>query len=249
MTYAAHMGLGSRPRPSLPGRLRDLAPALVCASSLTLAMLGAAPAAASPADSASASAYVHADLALVLAAKAHLRAAEAAPLRLLARLRRECPGAAAGSPQDPESTQMSNEVIGAMVLSAYHLDVPAIERFIARTSRLAWSDARLRRSVRAYAADLRVLVHLAPPQLCADVRAWVAGSYKALPASTVSFDRTFMPAWVAIGMLPRGLRRHLSPQDMGAFARAQAIEVQITDAEARAVESWGKIMNELGLEP
>jgi hypothetical protein len=192
---------------------------------------------------------VQADLALVLAAKAHLRAAEAAPLKVLGQVRRECPGAAAGSPQDPESTQMSNEVIGAMVLSAYRLDLPAIQRFIARTSRLTWSDGRLRRAVRAYDAHLRVLVRLHPPQLCADVRAWVAGSYRALPASTVSFDRQFMPAWVAIGMLPGGLKAHLSPQDGSAFARAQAIEVEITDAEARAVESWGKIMNELGLEP
>lgn len=252
MTYAAPMGPSSRARSRLPIGLMGLARAIVCAAcaaAATLSGLPVAAAAASATDSASARAYVQADLALVLAAKAHLRAAEAAPLKVLAQVRRECPAAAAGSPQDPESTQMSNEVIGAMVLSAYHLDVPAIERFIARTSRLAWSDARLRRTVRAYAADLRVLVRLPAPQLCADVRAWVAGGYTALPESTVRFDRQFMPAWVAVGMLPGGLRAHLSPNDTAAFARAQAIEVQITDAEARAVESWGRIMNELGLEP
>jgi hypothetical protein len=252
MTYPAPMGRGSRAWSRLPGGLRGLAPALACCLSLAGALLVAVPvrpAAASAGDSASAGAYMQADLALVLAAKAHLRAAEAAPLKVLARVRRECPGAAAGSPQDPESTQMSNEVIGAMVLSAYHLDVPAIERFVARTSRLAWSDSRLRRAVRTYAAHLRVLVRLPPPQLCADVRAWVAGNYTALPLATVRFDRQFMPAWVAVGMLPRGLEAQLSPQDRAAFSRAQALEAQITDAEARAVESWGRIMNELGLEP
>jgi hypothetical protein len=103
--------------------------------------------------------------------------------------------------------------------------------------------------VRAYLAHLRVLVRLAPPPLCADVRAWVAGRYTALPAGTVRFNRLFMPAWVAIGMLPRQLRAYGSPRERSLFARAQAIEVQITDAEARAVESWGAIMNELGLEP
>jgi hypothetical protein len=252
MTYAAPMGASSRARSRLPIGLRGLARATLCAVCVAAPVLGGlqtAPAAAGATDSASARAYVQADLALVLAAKAHLRAGEAAPLKVLAQVRRECPGAAAGSPQDPESTQMSNEVIGAMVLSAYQLDVPAIERFIARTSRLAWGDARLRRAVRAYAAHLRVLVRLSAPRLCADVRAWVAGGYTALPESTVRFDRQFMPAWVAVGMLPGGLRAHLSPSDTVAFARAQAIEVQITDAEARAVESWGKIMNELGLEP
>jgi hypothetical protein len=223
---------------------------LLLAALTLLACFGAAHTATARAnDAASAGAYARADLALVIAARSHLRAAEAAPLKILARVRRECPGAAAGSPQDPESTQMSNEVIGAMVLSAYRLDLPALNRFLARASGLRWSEERLRRSVHAYTTSLRALAHLAPPSLCADVEAWVASGYRALPGSTVRFDRAFMPAWVAIGMLPAGLASRLGPADRGAYARAQAIEVLITDAEARAVESWGKIMNELGLEP
>jgi hypothetical protein len=206
-------------------------------------------ASASATDVASARAYIAADLALVQTAKAHLRAAEAAPLKILAQVRRECPAAAAGSPQDPESTQMSNEVIGAMVLSAYHLDVPALEAFVRRTARLPWSDGRLRRTVRGYAADLRVLARLAPPPLCADVRAWAAGGYRALPASTVAFDRRFMPAWVAVGLLPGRLSAYATAPERGALRLVRAIEVQITDAEARAVERWGAIMDELGLQP
>jgi hypothetical protein len=221
------------------------------AAPVALAALALAPAGAgaSPTDAASARAYIAADLALVQAARAHLRAAEAAPLKILARVRRECPAAAAGSPQDPESTQMSNEVIGAMVLSAYHLDVPALEAFVARAARLRWSDVRLGRTVRSYAADLRVLARLAPPSLCSDVKAWVAGGYRALPPATVTFNDRFMPAWVAVGMLPARLFRYATAQQRGALTRAKAIEAQITDAEARAVENWGAIMNELGLEP
>jgi hypothetical protein len=217
----------------------------------TLAIVGLlpAPASGSATDVASTRTYIAADFALVRAAKAHLRAAEAAPLKVLAQVRRECPGAAVRSPQDAQSTQMSNEVIGAMVLSAYHLDVPALEIFVRRTAHLRWSDARLGRQVRAYAANLRVLARLAPPRLCADVQAWVAGGYRALPASTVAFDRRFMPAWVAIGMLPARLSAYETAQERGALARIKAIEVQITDAEARAVEQWGEIMNELGLQP
>jgi hypothetical protein len=216
-----------------------------------LGMLALAPgsAGASATDLASARAYIHADLSLVLVARTHLRAAEAAPLKILAKVHSECPAAAAQSPQDAESTQMSNEVIGAMVLSAYHLDIPAMNAFVRATARLPWSDRRLRNAVRSYAANLRVLARLAPPPLCADVKAWVAGGYRGLPASTVAFDRRFMPAWVAIGMLPARLSAYESAQERGALARTQAIEVQITDAEARAVETWGKIMNELGLEP
>jgi hypothetical protein len=50
-------------------------------------------------------------------------------------------------------------------------------------------------------------------------------------------------------MLPGRLAAYETAQERGALARTRAIEVQITDAEARAVESWGKIMNELGVEP
>jgi hypothetical protein len=216
---------------------------------LALALLAPAGASASATDLASARAYIAADLALVQAAKAHLRAGEAAPRKVLATVRRECPGAAAQSPQNEDSTQLSNEVIGAMVLSAYHLDIPALEAFVRRTARLPWSDARLKRAVRGYGANLRVLARLAPPALCADVKAWVSGGYRGLPASTLAFDRRFMPAWVSIGMLPTRLSAYETSAERGALRRARAIETQITDAEARAVEDWGDIMNELGLEP
>ncbi len=49
---------------------------------------------------------------------------------VLATVERECPLAAAGSPQNPESTQMSDEVIGAMVIGAAQPDLQAIRAYI-----------------------------------------------------------------------------------------------------------------------
>lgn len=198
---------------------------------------------------ASTKAYIQANYALVQAARSHLSAAEDAPRRVLAQVRRECPMAAAESPQNADSTQMSNEVIGAMVLSAYHLDRPAGERFVRTVRRLHLGDRRLANAVSGYADKLETLSKLPVPNLCADVRAWVASGYEALPASTASFDRRFMPAWVAIGLLPGALSAYERSEEQGVLARTRAIEVQITDAEARAVETWGAIMNELGLSP
>lgn len=212
--------------------------ALPCASAL-----------AGPADLASTSTYIQANYTLVQQARAHLAAAEAAPLRVLAQVRRECPAAAAESPQDGDSTQLSNEVIGAMVLRAYHLDLPALERFIAVAAHLRWSNARLTSAVHGYATDLAVLARLAPPSLCADVRAWVSSGYRTLPASTVSFDKRFMAAWVGIGRLPGKLAAYESPQQRSLLRRTSALELDLADGEARAVESWGKIMLELGLSP
>ena len=221
----------------------------VLAAAVVLALLVPAGAPGAQGDGASTSAYIHANLTLLQVARGHLGAAEAAPLHVLAQVTRECPQAALASPQDPESTQLSNEVIGAMVLSAYHLDTPAIQRFVAAAGHLRWSSAGLTRTVHEYVSDLRVLAALAPPHLCADVRSWVAGGYASLPPATVTFDRRFMPAWVAIGLLPGGLAASEAPQERGQLRRSMAIEVELTDGEARAVESWGKIMNELGLSP
>lgn len=193
--------------------------------------------------------YVRANYALVRTARSYLRRAEAAPLEVLAQVRRDCPRAAAGSPQDPQSTELSNEVIGAMVLAAYHLDLPALRGFIAQVEPLRWSSARPRDAVRSYARKLTVLAALAPPNLCADVRAWAASGFKTLAPATVHFDALFMPAWVALGELPASLKPYERAEEKNVLARSDAIEVELTDGEARAVESWGKIMNELELEP
>jgi hypothetical protein len=222
---------------------------LVATAALAAVALSPARAGASSADVASTKTYIQANYALVQAARSHLTAAEHAPRRVLAQVRRECPMAAAESPQNADSTQMSNEVIGAMVLTAYHLDRPAGKGFVRAVSRLHLGDRRLANAVRGYANQLGTLLKLPVPNLCADVRAWVASAYETLPASTASFDRRFMPAWVAIGLLPGRLSAYERPEEQGVLARTRAIEVQITDAEARAVETWGEIMNELGLSP
>jgi hypothetical protein len=227
------------------------------ASRIPLAALGAtivlavlpASAAAGPADVTSTSRFVQANYTLLRIARAHLVAAEAAPRRVLAQVQSECPHAAAGSPQNGDSTQLSDEVIGAMVLSAYHLDLPALHSFIATAGRLRWSSSRLTRTVRGYVADLSALAKLAPPHLCADVEAWVSSGFRTLPAATASFDRVFMPAWVGIGLHPAGLAAFAGAQQRSVLKRSDALEAQLADGEARAVERWGDIMDELGLWP
>ena len=67
--------------------------------------------------------YVQDNYALVRLARTHLATARAGPLHVLAQVRAECPGAGVGSPQNPDSTQMSDEVIAAMVVSAYEPDL------------------------------------------------------------------------------------------------------------------------------
>ena len=221
--------------------------AAVAAATLLAMFTPSAPAAS--VDVASTGTFVQAYYTLVRHARAHLRAAEAVPRAVLAQVRRECPHAAAGSPQNGDSTQLSNEVIGAMVLTAYHLDLPALNSFVAAAGHLRWSDRRLTRTVRNDVADLRVLAKLAPPHLCADVGAWVASGYRTLPAATVTFDRVFMAAWIGIPPPPAGLSAFTDAQQRRLLKRSDALIAQLTEGEARAVRTWGYIIDELGVQP
>jgi hypothetical protein len=210
---------------------------------------GADSALASSSDSAATQAYLQADYALVRVARTQLATAEAAPLAVLAQVKRECPLAGAGSPQDPESTQMSDEVIGAMVLAAARPNVPAIKTFTRAVASLKWSSPGVTNAVRGYASKLETLLSLSAPNLCGDVKAWAASGFHTLPASTVSFVEKFMPAWVALGFMPAQLARLESSAGKTLARRARPLEEQLAEGEARAVEHWGDIMNALVLNP
>ena len=154
--------------------------------------------------------------------------------------------AAASSPQDPESTQLSDEVIGTMVTTVIRLDPSAARQFVRAAAGLAWSSRALTRQVRTYVHKVGILAGLAPPQLCSDVESWASSGFRTLPATTVAFDASFMPAWVALGELPSGLARFETADERPALRRSRSYEEAFTDFEAREVETWGQIMNETG---
>jgi hypothetical protein len=217
-------------------------------AALAAMAIGIAPSSAvgagSASDASATKAYLAANYALVRTSRSYLKRAEAAPLGVLAQVTRECPRGAAGSPEDPESTELSDEVIGAMVISAYHLDVGALRSFVGKVEHLRWS-----KTVRAYASEVGVLAGLAPPKLCADLATWAGSDFKTLPPGTVHFDAIFMPAWVKLGEVPPAMGAYENGEERGIVSRSSVLEGELVEGEARAVESWGKIMNELELEP
>lgn len=242
---------GLRIQRRLRGILGWTHPHATIAAAAAVAVLGMLPsrAPAAPLDAASTSQFVQADYALLRHARAHLRAAEAVSRGLLAQVQRECPHAAAESPQNGDSTQLSNEVIGAMLLSAYHLDLPALRSFVGVASHLRWSNPRLTRTVHGYASALSTLTKLAPPHVCADVEAWVASGYQALPAATIAFDHVFLHAWVSIGLHPAGLDAFAGPGQRSLLRRSDALVAQLYAGEVRASGIWGEIIDELGVLP
>jgi hypothetical protein len=223
--------------------LPTLAATLILATTST-------PALASQGDAAATRAYIQADYTLVHTAKVNLKTSEAALQKLRRRIAAECPKAAAGSPQDRNSEQLSNELVGAMTVAAIGPDVRAVAAFASTVKRLHWSNATLTRKVHSYATRLKTLSVLPAPNVCADVKAWAASHYQTLPASAVSFDSRYYKVEVAVGEVPAKL---LAPseqaEERSVLAHAQRIEGQLSEAEANAVYTWGHIMESLALNP
>jgi hypothetical protein len=215
----------------------------------SVAGLAAASSAAAAGDAAVTQAYVQANYQALRVGISHIATSEAAAPHLLAKVRQECPLVGARSPQDGESTQMSDDVVGAIVLSAYEPDQQAIRTFIHAVAGLRWSSAPLTREIRAYTSDWQTIVGLSVPNLCSDVKAWGANGYHALPANIAAFVGKFMPAWVAPGYMPAQLERYETPATRALAARCKRFEERITEAETRAVEPYSEIMNALAIWP
>jgi hypothetical protein len=210
---------------------------------------GQAPALAAQPDVAATRAYIQANYALVQSAGSRLTSARAAYRDVLRRVRGACPGAAANSPQNGESTQLSYEVIGAMVIAAIHTNLPAINAFVRAAEGSRWSNRRLTSTVHAYASKVRTMATLGSPDLCGDVKAWVASGFQTLSPRTVSFDQRFVPAWVALGELPSGLAPYERPDERALLQRTSRLEMSLSNFEAEAVESYSELMNALGVLP
>ncbi len=216
-----------------------------------LAVAGAAslPAAAQASDASATGAYLQANLALVNASNSAIPAVERTLRSLRVRLGGECARAAANSPEDTDSEQLSNEVIGAMVTTADRVDLAAGSTFVRAVRGLRWSSSSLTRQVAAYASHVSRLIALPVPKICRDIRTWASSGFQTLPAGTIPFDTTFLANWVAPGDLPAALSRYETPAERALARRTARMEERVTDLEAREVETWGHIMNELELLP
>ncbi len=208
-----------------------------------------APALATASNAAATRAYIQANYRLVQTAASRISVGNREINAAAAKVRGECLLGAAGSPQDSESTQLSNEVIGLMVTAAFHDDLASIHEFVRAAAPLHWSSHSLTATIQGYVSKLKTLASLPEPPLCADVRSWAASGFHSLTADTLAFSPRFMGAWVALGELPAGLSRYEGPEQRALSARAAVREEALSEFEASEVEVWGGIMNSLELHP
>ncbi len=192
--------------------------------------------------------YIKANYTLVRTARANLAPAQAAITNLGATVAGECPLVAAEAPQNHDAEQLSNEVVGALEVAAYQPDKESMLAFAHTIRGLRWSNRKLTRAVSGYAAKLEGFPTLAAPNICADVKAWVASGYATLPPSTIAFDKGFYTFDIEAEEVPLGLLRpYESATEASLLHRTQRLEAPLAEFEASAVSDYSEILNSLKL--
>lgn len=157
--------------------------------------------AASPGDVAATHAYLEADYAWVQAELTNVPASSASLEAFAGKLAEECKGAIASvlpaqlPPSSPrkfgeyrrESEQrdeLEGETLTALSSAWEAPDRPAASVLAAALMSLQWSSPAITQTVRLHASVFEEQFGAAPPDVCADIKAWVASGYKTLSAGT-----------------------------------------------------------------
>jgi hypothetical protein len=211
--------------------------------------LGVAPAGASAAqrDVASTHAYLVAAHTALRAVVGKWSSVETAIHQLDVRFHSECPDVGAGSPQSEEEQKLSYEVAGALWATGYHTDIEVVRSFVKAVAPLSWSNPAITRDARRFTKSLQQMAALHVPNLCADVRAWAAGGYKAVPADTDQFDRHVEA--IEVKEIPRGLLRPFLPSaDRPLLAQTEHLATRFEELEfSRGQVDWNTALETLGL--
>lgn len=159
----------------------------------------------------------------------------------------ECHGVAAGSPQSEEEQKLSYEVAGALWATSYSADAEVIQRFVKTVDPLTWSNPAVTRGAHAYARSLHQMAVLPVPNICADVRSWIAGGFKAVPADTQQFDRRVEA--IEVKELPRKLLDpYLQPVDKALLGRVEHVARQFEELEfVHGQGDWNTLLEVLAL--
>jgi hypothetical protein len=217
----------------------------------TLALTATSPATAlaGSGDTAATRRYLQADYALARAASANIWAGQTAIRNLTSAVTGQCPNAVAGSPQDHNSEQLSEEVVGALTVAGFRPGAHAIAGFARAVHGLRWSNSALTRKVQTSATRLRGLSTLPMPDLCGDVRAWAASGFHTLSTATVGFDRRYFAVNFEAEEVPWRLLAPLDGAEALTVQRIKRIESRLADVEAEDVKYWSRILDGLGLKP
>jgi hypothetical protein len=165
--------------------MRKLFAGLACVGSLCVSAPGLAAARAD--DVAATRAYLGAYGGYERGAYAEIGVRVAATEARASEIGGECTSVLTYAPRDVAFGELGEEAEATAFFAGVVPERSMLLRFAHTIEHLRWSDRRLTRLVRAEAAEERAIVTLALPDVCADIAAWKAGAYAALPQNAARF--------------------------------------------------------------
>lgn len=113
---------------------------------------------------------------------------------LEAKVKDECPDVLTGAPPHVKGEQtnqsadeITEEASSAGFGAGEHVEHPVAVKFAKSVRRLHWSNPKLTRLLRSLAIEQAEQSAIPPPDLCADMKFWVASGYTAVSAGTKGF--------------------------------------------------------------
>jgi hypothetical protein len=147
-----------------------------------------------PSDAAATHAYLEAKIAEEKALMAAIPAGIKLLEDLAVQVKAECPGVLAGAPPltkgkpgNQPQVEISRELLFGVLLAPGRAEQPVLARFERIVRRLHWSNPKLTRLLHSFAIEEADQSALPAPNLCADLRAWVASGYTAVSTGTKQY--------------------------------------------------------------
>jgi hypothetical protein len=165
--------------------VRGLFTGLVCVGALHAS--APALAAGRMEDANATQAYLRASEAYAQGASAEVGASVAAIAARANEIAGACPSALTFAPRDAAFEEIGYEVYRTLFYASVAPMRATRLEFAHAIGRLSWSERGLTRLVRAQAAEEVATVAVTLPDVCADIEAWQASAYAALPQSATSF--------------------------------------------------------------
>ena len=165
--------------------IRGLIAGLACAASACLP--AHALASVQIDDAAATRAYLRAGDAYALDASAELPGRVAALQARASGIAGECPAALTYAPRDEAFAGLSEEIVTVVVYASAVAERSLLLREAREIGHLRWSNSKLTRLVHLEAAEENGIVTIALPDVCAELAAWKASAYAALPQGSSRF--------------------------------------------------------------
>ncbi len=166
-------------------RLSQLCAVLACVGSLYVSV--PALAASGPDDAAATQAYLRASETYARDASANVGGSVAAIAARANEIAEACPSALTYAPRDGAFGELGEEMSTTLFYTGLAPMGATRLTFAHAIGHLSWSDRGLTKLVREQAAVEVAAVALALPDVCADIAAWKASAYAALPQSATRF--------------------------------------------------------------